>query len=120
MPISGSMDGYLRGLLTWRGKSEVDPSNPFDDVGAYGLVNLFAGVRDAAGAWEVSLFAKNLFDTLKTTSVDSSPFNTAITYVNLANNRPFGSASYQSYYSGVSVTPPQEFGITARFSFGSR
>ncbi|MET0589498.1 MAG: TonB-dependent receptor [Novosphingobium sp.] len=120
MPITDSMDGYLRGLVTWRGKSEVDPTNPFDDVGAYGLVNLYAGVRDAAGAWEVSLFVKNLFDTLKTTSVDSSPLNTSLTYVNLGNNRPFGSASYQSYYSGVSVTPPQEFGITARFAFGSR
>ena len=120
MPLSDSLDGYLRGLLTWRGDSQVDPGNPFDDVGAYGLVNLYAGVRDAEGRWEVSLFAKNLFDTLKTTSVDSSPFNTSLTYVNLATQRPFGSASYQSYYSGVTVTPPQEFGITARFSFGSR
>ena len=120
MPITGNMDGYLRGLLTWRGKSEVDPNNPFDDVGAYGLVNLYAGVRDAEGMWEVSLFAKNLFDTLKTTSVDSSPFNTSLTYINGVTQRPFGSASYQSYYSAVSVTPPQEFGITARFSFGSR
>ena len=70
--------------------------------------------------WEVSLFAKNLFDTLKTTSVDSSPFNTSLTYINGVTQRPFGSASYQSYYSAVSVTPPQEFGITARFSFGAR
>jgi iron complex outermembrane recepter protein len=120
MPVANGVDGYLRGLLAWRGDSEVDPNNPFDDVGAYGIFNLYAGVRDPDGAWEVSLFAKNLFDTLKTTSVDSSPFSNSITYVNLATNRPFGSASYQSYYSGVSVTPPREFGVTARFSFGAR
>lgn len=120
LPVSNSLDGYVRGLFNWRGKSTIDPDNPFDNVGAYGLFNAYAGVRDPDGAWEISLFAKNLFDTTKITSADSSPFNTPVTYINVASQRPFGSASYQSYYSGVTVTPPREFGITARVSLGAR
>lgn len=119
-PLTNSLDGYARGLLNWRGKSTIDPNNPFDNVDAYGLLNVYLGLRDPGGAWEVSLFAKNLFDTTKITSAESSPYSTPVTYVNVASQRPFGSANYQSHYSGVTVTPPREFGLTARISLGSR
>lgn len=120
LPVTDSMEGYVRGLLNWRGNSKIDPNNPYDDVNAYGLVNLYAGVRSGNGNWEVTVYAKNIFDTTKIVSADSSPYNTAITYVNLGTFRPFGSASYQSNYSAVTVTPPREIGLTARFSLGSR
>ena len=120
LPAGDHLEGYLRGLLNWRGKSSNDPTNPYDDVGAYGLVNAYVGLRDPKGLWEVSLYVKNMFDTTKLISAESSPANTSVTYVNLATSRPFGTASYQSYYSGVTVTPPREFGITARISLGSR
>jgi iron complex outermembrane receptor protein len=119
LPFNGDFSGYVRGLLNWRGRSTIDPNNPYDNVGAYGLFNAFAGLRDPHGGWEVSLFVKNLFNTTRITSAESSPFTTAVTYVNIASQRPVGSASYQSYYSGVTVTPPREFGISARFAFGS-
>ncbi|MET0364630.1 MAG: TonB-dependent receptor, partial [Sphingobium sp.] len=120
LPVSDRFDGYVRGLMNWRGKATIDPNNPYDDVGAYALVNLFAGLRDSGGNWELTAFVKNVFNLAKVTSAESSPYNTSVTYVNAATQRPFGSASYQSAYSGVTVTQPREFGVTARVSLGSR
>ena len=45
------MEGYVRGLYNWKGNSANDPVNAFDDVASYGLLNLYAGVRDADGRW---------------------------------------------------------------------
>ena len=53
-PVHDGMDGYLRGLFTYNGKSIGDPTNDYDSVKAYGLLNLFAGIRAQDGAWELS------------------------------------------------------------------
>ncbi|MCE7798284.1 TonB-dependent receptor [Sphingobium sufflavum] len=120
LPLDNRFDGYVRGLLNWRGEGSTDPNNPYDDVGAYGIFNLYAGIRSPGGNWELTAFAKNLFNLTKVVSAESSPYTTAVTYVNLGAGGAFGSASYQSNYSGVTVTPPREFGLTARVSLGSR
>ena len=124
LPIGNNMDGYLRGLLSWKGKSETDPNNPYDDVKAYGLLNLFGGLRSQDGAWEVSVYAKNIFNTTKLISQDDLAQFTPVTDVYL---RPptfsvsgIGSTVYSSRYAGVSVTAPREFGVTFRASIGSR
>src|SRR5439155_10079718 len=72
-PVMAHGDAFLRGLLAWRGKSKIDPANPFDDVGAYGILNLYAGLRDSHGGWEVSLYAKNIANVRKITSRDANP-----------------------------------------------
>ena len=128
MAVSDHVDGYLRGLVSYNGKSQTDPTSIYDDVGAYALANLYAGVRDPDGAWEVSLFAKNLFDTTKTLS-RTNPLSTSYQVLNWGgafdgNGRPvFTGASpvtTTSPYTGVTTTPPREFGVNVRFSFGSR
>ena len=40
-----------------------DPNNAYDNVDAYGLLNLYAGLRSSDGVWEVALFARNFTDT---------------------------------------------------------
>jgi iron complex outermembrane receptor protein len=124
LPVGDKMDGYLRGLFSWRGKSRTDPNNPYDDVRAYGLLNLFGGLRSQDGSWEVSVYAKNLFDVTKLISQDELAQFTSVTDVYL---RPptfsvsgIGSTVYSSRYAGVSVTAPREFGVTFRAAFGSR
>lgn len=113
--VSTKVDAYLRGLFSFNGKSQTDPTNIYDDVSAYGLLNLFTGIRDPEGAWEVSLFAKNLLDTQKTLTRTDPLFTS---YRNAAAR--YAATTYTSTYTGVTMTAPREFGINVRYAFGSR
>jgi iron complex outermembrane receptor protein len=113
--VSGNVDGFVRGQFSFYGDSQNDPTNELDDVKAYGLFNLFLGVRDHDGAWEVNAYAKNLFDTKRVLSRDE-----------LAKIAQYGNAAtglggaIVSNYRGVTMTAPREFGINVRYAFGSR
>ncbi|HUD29274.1 MAG TPA: TonB-dependent receptor [Novosphingobium sp.] len=113
--VSDKVDAYVRGLMSFSGNSQTDPNNIYDDLGSYGLFNFYTGIRDPKGAWEVSLFAKNLFDTTKTLS-RSDPLFTS--YRNAAAG--FAATTYTSTYTAVTSTAPREFGINVRYAFGSR
>ncbi|MGO4170343.1 TonB-dependent receptor [Novosphingobium sp. YAF33] len=126
LPISNRFDGYLRGLVTYNGKSQSDPTNIYDNVGDYALVNLYAGIRDPKGMWEVSLYAKNLFEVEKALS-RTSPLSTSYQQLGFGGFGPNGpiltgptAATTTSTYTGITMTPPREFGLNVRFSFGSR
>lgn len=109
-PLSDSMEGYLRGLYTWKGKSQGEPSNPVDQIKAYGLLNMFLGIRDPDGAWDLSLYGKNITNTFRVLT-NTGPQTTA--------TLSHGTLSYTNYY-GITVTDPREFGLNLRFAFGSR
>lgn len=127
VPLSDKVDGYLRGLVTYNGRSQVDPTSIYDNVDDYALVNLYAGIRDPEGMWEVSLFAKNVFETEKVLS-RTNPLTTSYQQLGFAgqfsNGRPVftgpTAASGTIPYTGITMTPPREFGINVRYSFGSR
>jgi iron complex outermembrane receptor protein len=110
--LSGTMDGYLRGLVSFYGKSQNDPTNPIDDISAYAVVNLYAGLRASDGGWDVGLYAKNLFDTDR---VLSRAATAPVSGASVA-----GGISPASAYRVISTTPRREVGVTARFAFGSR
>jgi iron complex outermembrane receptor protein len=110
--LAEGVDGFLRGSATIFGSTRNDPSNTFDDVGSYGLLNLFAGVRDKDGAWEVTLFGKNILRERQVLNVGSGVLTT--TYRSPAVN------TFVSQYRSISVTAPREFGITLRVATGSR
>lgn len=113
LPLSGSMDGYIRGLMTYNGKSQNDPLNAFDDVKAYAVVNLFAGIRAADRSWEIGAFAKNIFDTQRALQTGSTAETTSY--------RTFlGGQNGATPYRSVTYTAPREFGVSARFAIGSR
>jgi len=111
-PISSNIDGYVRGLVSYFGKSQNDPLNVIDDISSYALVNLFAGVRDPDGGWEVGGYVKNVFDTGRILIREANP--------NTVEIRSPAPITMSSAYRTVSYTAPREFGITARVSFGSR
>ncbi|WP_336968586.1 TonB-dependent receptor [Sphingobium aromaticiconvertens] len=121
LPVTDKVDGFLRGLVNYSGKSQGDPANNFDNVGAFALANLYAGIRDPEGAWEVSLFAKNLFDTTKVLTRTTPLFTP---YQQITGFTPTGATTaaqtFTSTYTGATVTPPREFGLNVRFFFGSR
>ncbi len=70
VPVGASKDVFTRGLLSWYGTSQNDPSNPYDNVSAYAIANLYVGIRDASRNWEVALYCKNLTDVTRTVTVN--------------------------------------------------
>ncbi len=110
--IGQRMDGFVRGSASLFGSTRNDPTNTVDDVDSYGLLNLFAGLRDPDGAWEISLFGKNILRERQVLSVGSAVTSQTV--------RTPGSITYRSEYRTVSVTAPREFGLSAKIALGSR
>lgn len=108
MPV-GFGEAYLRGLLNYAGKTAGDDVNPVDSVKAFALINAYIGVRDADGAWDVSLFARNLTNAHRVLTRSGSR---AISTIQNVTN--------VSQYHTITTSAPREFGISARFAFGSR
>lgn len=110
--ITQNLDGFLRASATISGRTDGDPDNIYDNVGAYGLLNLFAGIRAPDGAWEISVFGKNILGENQVLNVGAGVLSTS--YRSPAAN------TFQSQYRSVAVTAPREFGISARMALGSR
>lgn len=108
--VSDGTEGYLRGFVSWKGNSKGFEINPYDQVRKFGLVDLFLGLRDPDGAWDVSVFAKNIFDTHRVLTRTDTPVSTVIS----------NSASTVTRYLGITTTEPREFGLNFRVAFGSR
>jgi iron complex outermembrane receptor protein len=118
-PVSAALDVFGRALYTYYTDNEQDPNNAYDNVDAYGLLNLYAGVRSNDGAWEVSLFARNVTDTEEVLNLNSSA--AATPYRNLlAGGVGTSLAGPYMTSSSAMFTPPREFGLSVRYSFGSR
>jgi iron complex outermembrane recepter protein len=111
--LTDEMNGFVRGSATFRGKTDGSPDTTFDDQEAYTTVNLFAGVRAENGRWEISAFAKNVFNNQRITSVGANPLRAQI-------NTTSGAIQYVSEYRTIAVTPPREFGLSARINIGGR
>jgi iron complex outermembrane recepter protein len=118
-PVSNKMDVFARSLFSFNGSSQVEPTNSFDDLGSYGLLNLFAGLRDSEGAWELTLYGKNVANTIKATRFDP-PATTSFQELAPPTFQTTVGRSFTSTYSAINTTAPREFGINLRVAFGSR
>ena len=96
-PLEGLLPGaewYLRALVNVQA-SVRDPGAP-DELPGHGIVDLFGGLRNSAGLWEVSLWARNLLD--RDAVIDSS----------------FVSA-FPEHYRAVRLSDPRSVGVTASY-----
>jgi iron complex outermembrane receptor protein len=118
-PLTDSMDGYIRGLLSYKGNSIGDPTNPYDSVNSHGLLNVFLGLREPDGAWDLSFFAKNLLNTYRFTTSDTSSGLNGTPYVDVSAGGTAVTDSRTNYF-GVASIAPREFGVSLRVAFGSR
>ena len=84
-----------------------------DNVKAYLMANVYTGLRAEDGAWELQLFAKNLFDTQRVLSQTPTAAITSI-------QSYLGASTFTSNYSAATLTPPREIGLNLRVAFGSR
>ncbi|MEO6093753.1 MAG: TonB-dependent receptor [Novosphingobium sp.] len=117
--ITSSMDGFVRGLYAFNGKTVNDPDNVFDNVGSYGLLNLYAGIRDKDGAWEITLFGKNILRERQILNVGGTQLSTTYRQLTPPTFRVPVTNSFVSEYRDISVTAPREFGVNLRVAFGS-
>ena len=109
-PLGGN-EAFLRGLFKYNGERELaDGSN----LPGYSFVNLFVGLRNVEQTWEVSLWAKNLFDKEALTDRGNSELG-----VN-SDGTPFGtpgnSARFDAGYRGVTPIREREIGVSFRYS----
>lgn len=54
------LEWYLRGLF--KAEGERDETDVDRTISSYAFVDLFAGLRASEGGWDVSVWAKNVFD----------------------------------------------------------
>ncbi|MEO5587150.1 MAG: hypothetical protein ABIQ81_05605 [Novosphingobium sp.] len=94
-------------------------TNPRDDISAYALVDLFAGLRSSKGGWEAGLFVKNLFDKRVVLDRSAAPGVTAIATAPLVPGSTVASNVGYNYLS-VRTSEPREVGFSLRYAFGSR
>lgn len=113
----GALDAYLRGMVTLYGDSQNDPGNPLDDVDSYNIFNLYAGVKDPEGKWEVMFYGKNLANTERVLNRDSSPESVDFTNISFNPGLVRESVNGVTPWRSVSITPPREFGVNVRYNF---
>jgi iron complex outermembrane receptor protein len=121
VPISPKLESFVRGLLTFNGSSQDLPTNPYDDVKAYGILDLFAGLRAPDAQWELNLFAKNVLNTTEVLT-RGDPVFTSYQEIVFGPTGPIGAAAktFTSTYTPITLTQPREFGLNFIFRFGSR
>ena len=118
-PLSDKMELFGRGLFSYYGASQNNPTLPFDNIGAYGLLNLYAGVRAPDGAWEVTFFAKNLTNNASYSEF-RSPASTSYQELAPPTFQTTVGKAFTSTYSQIGISPPREFGLNLKIAFGSR
>lgn len=123
-PINDWGEGFVRGFANWKGHADGDSINPIDQVRSYALIDLFGGIRDPNGIWEVTAFVKNVMNTRRVLTREANPLVTSL--VPNQNLAPFGgtgtsiASSSATNYLAISTIAPREVGISLRFALGSR
>lgn len=112
MPV-GNVNGYLRFNVSFKGENpnygNYSKAGVFKPTPAYAIVDLFAGIAGERGAWDVGVYAKNVFNT----KVELARYA-------MSNNIYSPYAVAPSGYEGVQMSIPREIGVTLRYAFGSR
>ncbi|MAC35765.1 MAG: hypothetical protein CME38_19510 [Haliea sp.] len=113
-------DAYIRGLVRYVGSREDDNAafNPvlYDGyrVKSYSTWDLYAGLQAPDQRWELSLWARNLFDREATNALGKS-------HAVSGTNAVLPGAPAQTLFSGysdVTVIPARTVGVTATWRFG--
>jgi iron complex outermembrane receptor protein len=110
----GRFEPFVRGLFTYSPGFDSDViAYHYDDMP---LMNLFAGLRAPGGAWELTLFARNLFDVERIRGLSAQTYQRQTSVLNPDFSLGAGPA-FDSGYKTVGLNPPREIGVTLRASF---
>jgi iron complex outermembrane receptor protein len=109
-PVAQNIDTYIRGLWTYYPENDQTESGGIV-AASYNLLNLYLGVRDPGGAWDVSLFGRNVTNTSKILTGGGDQ---------VSSSGGIGAFFGNSGYNVATMTPQREFGVRVRYAFGSR
>jgi iron complex outermembrane receptor protein len=112
-PVADDVDGFVRGILNYNPENKY--AEPNFTAPSYSLFDLYLGVRGHDGAWEASLFARNVGNTSK--MLDRNP--QATTLGGLVGQFPTLNVP-TNYFSVTQYTPRREVGVSVRYAWGSR
>ncbi|NHO66731.1 TonB-dependent receptor [Aestuariicella hydrocarbonica] len=105
--FNDTMEGYIRGMYSYY--PENDNKHLRTQIDNYGLLNLFVGVRDIEGRWDIQLFAKNALDEQTVTTLEDLQYGAGGTLANYLGD--------SGYYS-TQVNAQREIGVNVRYNFG--
>jgi iron complex outermembrane receptor protein len=107
-PLTGNLTGFVRGLAYY---FSSDPYfNATYVIPAYAKLDAYLGIRGTGsrGAWELSLYGKNITDKQTITTIGNGPILGVDTAL-------FGNTGY----TAIGHLMQREYGVTARYAFGS-
>lgn len=103
----GGFEPFIRGLYNFRGgRADDSIASSIADTPSYGVFNLYLGVRGTEKTWEVSMWAKNLFDHQATTNIGDQ--------IQLG---PIAGPVIATGYHTVRIIPEREIGVTGKYNF---
>lgn len=113
LPLT-SVTPFLRGLVNYR--PGFNSTNDNYQYRAYTKLDLFLGVRDNDGRWEITGFAKNMLNQTRALSVSQGNFQQATSELDFTF-APTGNAGlpFDSGYRTAAISAPREFGLTGTF-----
>lgn len=112
-----AVDAFARGLYSFQsGRSDDFVANSALDTSSYGIFNVFFGVREKENQWEISVWAKNLFDHQQVTRrlAEASVGPTPVTFNGTAE---FPNPDLTSGYSQIQIIPERQIGISGKYNF---
>lgn len=111
------MESYVRGLWKSYGDSRNDPTHSLDDVDAYNIFDLYAGIRGSSRSWEAMVYVKNVTDVQRVTNRLSTPGSVSYIAINGATGQQMGNETVVSDYRQIEMNAPREFGVNFRYTF---
>ncbi|SNS31064.1 iron complex outermembrane recepter protein [Sphingomonas laterariae] len=102
---TGDLQPFVRALFTYR--PGVFSERAAFDYQSRELLNLYTGLRGPDARWEVTVFAKNLLNQKRITSISQGN----------ALQPTLSGTPYDSGYRLINATNPREFGVTTSFKF---
>lgn len=96
-------DAYVRALLNYSGNREDVNAPTSEKLSAYSVLDLYLGWRDQDLTWDVSIFARNVFDE-----------DEVVSFLPELRTRV---GSLGSGYWQPNLVPPQTIGISATYNF---
>ena len=106
---------FLRGLFTHQAGYTIEEAS--FRVPSNNNLDLFGGVRSDDGAWELSVFARNLFNASNITGRGAGELQASTRYLTTPPPGSLPAPPFRSGYQTVTTRLPRELGITASFRF---